>query len=174
MKNETRKITLASMFIALGIILANVFHAIDLGIIISPMHITVMLAGIILGYKYGLAVGVITPLLNSVLFNKLPLFPGAVGMALELTTYGVIIALVYKHFKLFKNNLFNIYFALILSMIAGRIIYGIFYGVLFNIIDKPYGFQAFLGSVLITPLPGIVLQILLIPYLVNFFEANEY
>lgn len=174
MKNETRKITLAAMFIALGIILARVFHAIDLGVVISPIHITVMLAGFTLGWKYGLAVGVITPLLNSFLFPTPPLFPLAIGMALELATYGVIIALVYKNLKIFKNNLFNIYFALILAMIAGRIIYGIYYGVIYSIINEPYGFQAFLGSVIITPLPGIVLQILLMPALVNFMESKEY
>ena len=174
MRNETRKITLAAMFIALGIILAIVFHAINLGAVILPMHITVMLAGIILGWKYGLAVGVITPFLNSFLFHKLPLFPNAVGMAFELATYGVVIAIVYKNIELLKNNLFNIYLALILAMIAGRIIYGIYYGTVFGIIGEAFGFSIFITSVIITPLPGIVLQILLIPALVNFLETKDF
>lgn len=167
MKNETRKITLAAMFIALGSILAIVFHSFELGQTLSPMHFTVLIAGITLGYKYGLAVGVITPLLNSIIFSMPPLFPVALGMALELGAYGLIIGLIYKYIKLFKNDIINIYFSLIIAMVAGRLMYAVYYGLLSGIINEKFGFQVFIISVIIIPLPGIIIQLLIIPPIVN-------
>lgn len=174
MKNETKKITLAGMLIALGIILAFIFHSLEAGQLFSPMHITVLLAGIILGWKYGLAVGVITPLLNSIIFTRPPLFPIALGMALELATYGLIIGLVYRYLKIFKSNIFNIYFALIIAMLAGRIIYGLYYGMLIFLINYDFGFNIFIANAVIIPLPGIILQLILIPTLVSFLEKNNF
>lgn len=171
MKNQTKKITLSAMFIALGSILAIVFHSFDLGAVLSPMHFTVLIAGITLGYKYGLAVGIITPLINSIVFSMPPLFPVALGMALELGTYGLVIGLIYTYLKPFKLDILNIYFSLIISMIAGRLIFGVYNGFLLGISE--FGFDKFITAVIIVPLPGIIIQLLTIPAIVHkkiFFE----
>lgn len=174
MRNETEKIVLSGFFISLGAVLAVIFHNLGLGQKISPMHFTVFIAGITLGWKYGLAVGIITPLMNAILFGAPPLFPIAVGMSLELATYGVVISIIYQYVKPSTNNIINIYIALIISMIVGRIVYGLYYTVVSNIIEYEFGFKIFINSVIILSLPGIVFQILFIPPIVNYLEKKEF
>lgn len=173
MENETREIALAGLFIACGSILAVTFHTLNLGAIIIPMHIVVMLAGLLLGKKYGLLVGILTPLLNSIMFSSPPLFPIAIGMSIELAIYGFIIGLIHTHIKPFNNEISNIYIALITSMIIGRIAYGVYYSVVSQIITLDFGFEIFITSVIITPLPGIILQLLIIPPIYSIVKTKK-
>lgn len=90
MKNSNIKnLALAAMFMALGLVLPFFTGQIpQIGKMLLPMHIPVLLCGLICGWKYGLAVGFVTPLLRSVIFGMPILYPMAIGMAFELMTYG--------------------------------------------------------------------------------------
>ena len=117
---EIRKMILASFFIALGIVLPFLTGNVAfLGARFLPMHIPVLFAGIILGWKYGLLVGLITPLLRAVTVGMPPLFPIATVMALELATYGFLIGIIYQ---LLPKKIVYVFISLILAMIGGRII----------------------------------------------------
>ncbi|WDU82887.1 ECF transporter S component [Caloramator sp. Dgby_cultured_2] len=94
------------------------------------MHIPVLLAGFILGSKYGLMIGFICPLLNSVLTGMPPLFPVALGMAFELATYGFISGYLYKDKKA------NVFVSLVSAMIAGRFILAIANIILLDLAGK--------------------------------------
>jgi len=174
MRNETEKIVLAGLFIAIGSILPSLFHAAGLGKIVSPMHFPVLIAGIVLGWKYGLGVGIVTPIITSLMFTMPPLVPIAYGMSFELAAYGAVIGLVYKYLKIFKTDIYNVFFALIIAMILGRIVYGMYYFILYAIQTEPYGFSAFFASTVLGSIPGIILQILIIPALINiiFLKRN--
>lgn len=173
---QTRKIVLSALFIAIGIILPFFTGQIpQIGSMLCPMHIPVLLCGFICGWQYGLAVGFVTPLLRSAMFGMPPIMPTAVGMAFELAVYGVVTALLYR--KLPKKNLY-LYVSLIGAMLAGRAVWGLVSIVLYGIVGKGFSFQIFLSGAFINALPGIILQIVLIPAIMMALKKagvlNEY
>ena len=95
---STKKLTLSAMFFAVGLILPFFIGQIPMiGQMLLPMHIPVLLCGLIVGWQYGLAVGFFLPLVRSVLFGMPAMFPNAVSMAFELATYGLVIGYLYGH-----------------------------------------------------------------------------
>ena len=64
-----------------------------------PMHIPVLMCGLICGWGYGGIVGFILPLFRYVLFGMPPIFPTGIAMAFELSTYGIVIGLIYNRYK---------------------------------------------------------------------------
>lgn len=160
MKN-TKKIVLSALFMALGIILPFFTGQIpQVGSMLLPMHIPVLLCGFICGWQYGLAVGAVTPLLRSALFGMPPMMPTAAAMAFELAVYGAVTGILYN--KLPKKN-GNIYVSLLGAMLAGRVVWGIVCIPLYGIGGNAFSFQMFLAGAFINAVPGILLQIVLIP-----------
>ena len=127
-----------------------------------------MLCGIVCGPKYGLLIGFITPLLRSFLFS-MPIPIKAIGMAFELATYGFIIGILY--YRLVHNK-FRIYISLITAMIAGRIAWGVASIIIYGITKSAFTWQMFLGGALVNAIPGILLQIILIPLLILTLEKS--
>lgn len=171
MKKTTKNLTLSALFIALGIILPFLTGQLQsLGNKLLPMHIPVLLAGYVLGGTSGMIIGFIIPILRSALYTMPPMFPIAIAMAFELATYGLITGLLYK--KLAKNKI-NIFLTLIISMIAGRIVWGTVSFFLFGIQGNPFNFKIFMTAAVINAIPGIILQIILIPLLVVALERAK-
>ena len=56
--------------------------------------------------------------------------------------------------------------ALLLAMIGGRIVSGLANALFMGLANAPYGFQMFLTASFVTALPGILIQIIVIPLLV--------
>ena len=163
MKN-TKHLVLTALFLALGIVLPFLTGQIpEIGSMLLPMHLPVLLCGFVCGWPYGLAVGFITPLLRSLLFTMPPMFPKAVAMAFELAGYGFLAGLFYNLLPL--KNLPRIYASLLGAMLGGRIVYGLVCIPLMGIAKVPYSFEIFLASTVIEALPGIILQLILIPIL---------
>ncbi|MDR0943902.1 MAG: ECF transporter S component [Ruminococcus sp.] len=163
------KITLTALFIALGLVLPFLTGQIpSFGSAMLPMHIPALLCGIFVGPWYGLVCGIIMPLLRSSIFGMPPLFPTAVAMAFELGAYGLIIGLMQK---VFKKSFIGLYASLIIAMIGGRIVWGIVMAAILGIFGNPmafnYGdpmtFDYFIKATVITAVPGIILQLVLIP-----------
>lgn len=176
MKNKTRSKTqtlvLAALFLALSFVLPFVTgHVPQIGNMLCPMHLPVLLCGFVCGAPYGLAVGFIAPLLRSVTLGMPPLFPTAFAMAFELATYGVVSDLLYRKAK--KHTLATIYGALIAAMIAGRLVWGAVRFVLAGLTASTFSFSAFLSGAVLTAVPGIIAQLILIPLiLVALRRAN--
>ena len=82
---------IAAMLLAVGIILPFITGNIQaIAKIISPLHIPVLICGLCCGWKWGLALGAILPLLRGLLFG-IPVFPtSALPMAFELAAYGTL------------------------------------------------------------------------------------
>ena len=92
---QTRKLTYAALFLALAMVLPFITGQIpEIGKMLSPMHIPVLLCGFLCGWPWGLAVGFVAPLLRSVVFGMPAMFPGAVAMAFELAVYGTLSAIL--------------------------------------------------------------------------------
>ncbi len=133
----------------------------EIGDSLLPMHIPVLLCGLLCGPVYGGFVGLILPFLRSVTFGMPPIYPQAVWMALELFTYGLVIGLIYGAFK--KKNISTVYLSLVTAMLFGRIVWGIAKAVLLGVGGKPFTFTMFLVGGFADALPGIILQLVLIP-----------
>ncbi len=165
------RMVLAAMFLAIGIVLPFFTGQIPMiGAMLLPMHIPVLLCGFICGWKYGLAVGVLLPLVRSALFTMPPMFPQAVAMAVELGTYGFVSGWLYEHSK--WQCLKAIYRCLIAAMLAGRLVYGLVMAGLMALIGQPYSFEVFMTSAFVNGLPGILVQLLLIPSIMALLNSQ--
>lgn len=171
---KTRKTTelmvLGAFFLALGLVLPFLTAQVpQIGNKLLPMHIPVLLCGFVCGWKYGLAVGLVVPLLRSMMFGMPPLFPVATAMAFELAAYGAFSGLLYE--RLPKNKV-SVYGALVGAMIAGRVVWGIVNIPIYGMAGNPYSWQIFMAGAVLNAIPGIILQILLIPLIILSLEKS--
>ena len=163
-KRTVNNLVLAAMFLAIGMILPFFTGQInEIGGSLLPMHLPVLLCGLVCGWQYGSVVGFVLPLLRSVIFGMPPLYPGAVSMAFELASYGLVIGVIYGLFQ--KKTVFSVYASLLSAMITGRLVRGLVQTILLGIIGKKYTFAAFWIGGFADALPGILLQLILIPAL---------
>jgi thiamine transporter ThiT len=159
-----QRLAFASLFLALSIVLPLLISPIpEIGQRLLPMHIPVLLCGFFCGWKYGFIVGVLAPLLKTLFPPAPPIYPIGIAMSLELGTYGLITALFYQ--LLPKKNYFT-YLTLIIAMVCGRVIYGIVISILISFEGRMYTLSLFVSQTVIQAIPGIILQILLIPAIV--------
>ena len=173
--NNTRSIkrlTLAAMFLAIGQILPFITGQIpQIGKMLSPMHFPIFLCGYICGWKYGGIVGFICPLLRSVLFGMPVMYPSAIGMAFELMTYGIVSGLLSEKFG--TKPLWRVYLSLIPAMLIGRLVWGLAQIVLLGINGGAFTFNAFMAGVFINAVPGIILQLIIIPLIVGNVSLSD-
>ncbi len=172
MKNHNKLIDmiLAALFLALSYVMPFLTGQIpEIGAMLCPMHIPVLLCGFLCSWQWGLAVGFTAPLLRSALTGGFPpMFPSAVCMAFEMATYGAIVGLMYK---LLPKRRLSVYWSLITAMIVGRLVWGVAMFVCIGIKGGSFTLSAFLSGAVTTALPGIAVQIVLIPILVMLTES---
>lgn len=135
----------------------------QIGQMLLPMHLPVLLCGFVCGWPWGLAVGFIAPLLRFVLFAMPPIFPIGLGMAFELAAYGALAGILYR---LLPKKVPYIYVSLVGAMLGGRVIWGLARLVFTGLADTAFPFSAFIAGAFVQAWPGIVLQLLLLPLLV--------
>lgn len=166
-----RTLIVAALFLALGITLPFLTMQIkEIGDSLLPMHLPVLLCGALCGWKYGAAVGLVLPPLRSLLFGMPPIYPNAVWMAAELAAYGLVIALLYA--RLQKKGTLGLYISLLSSMLAGRAVWGVTKAILLGVGGKPFPLVAFITGGFIDALPGILLQLILVPLIVTLIERR--
>ncbi|HWS41769.1 MAG TPA: ECF transporter S component [Pseudoflavonifractor sp.] len=169
MRNNTRRLTFAALCIALGIVLPITLHAIpNAGSIFLPMHVPVLLCGLLCGWPYGLVCGIVTPILSSVL-TGMPPAAYLPGMVAELAIYGLVAGLVLRLVRT-KSELLNLYIALVSAMLAGRLAMGVLNALLFR--AGSYSMQLWVTGMFVTALPGIAIQLVLLPVLVRSLSGG--
>ena len=165
---QIRRLTYAALFLALALVLPFLTGQIpEVGSALCPMHIPALLCGFMCGWPWGLAVGCIAPLLRSVLFGMPAMFPGAVAMAFELAVYGGMAGFLRR--KLPRTN-GTTYAVLLISMIAGRLVWGAVRVILAGLSGSTFTWALFLAGAITNAIPGIILQLVLIPILVVAME----
>lgn len=163
-KNKIKELTLSAMFLALAFVMPFLTGQVpQIGSMLCPMHIPVLLCGFFCGAPWGLAVGFIAPILRSLTFGMPLLFPKAFCMAFELASYGFISGWLH-HKKI------NVYLSLLCAMVVGRFVWGITMYSCMNFDSSKFNMNTFLSGILLNSIPGIVLQIILIPILVITLE----
>ena len=161
--SQTKKLTLSALFIAIGLVMPFITMQVpQIGSMLLPMHLPVLIGGFVLGGPHGALVGFITPLLRSTIFSMPPMAT-AIPMAFELATYGFVTGFVYRKVS---KNLVGIYVALIIAMLVGRLVWGVVSAVLYGNMTL----AAFIASGFTNALPGILLQLILVPVLVRMLQ----
>ena len=124
-----------------------------------------------LGGPWGLALGFIAPLLRSLLFGMPPMFPIAISMAFEMAAYGAVSGWMYRKVP---HTLPMTYATLVTAMVAGRLVWGAVRFVLAGLTGSSFPFSAFLSGALLTAIPGIIAQLILIPLIVTALKKAKF
>lgn len=158
---------LAALFLALAYLMPFLTGQIpEIGSMLCPMHLPVLICGFICGPVWGAVVGFIAPLFRSLLTGGFPpLFPTAVCMAFELAAYGAVAGVMHK---LLPRKRAFIYCSLLTAMIAGRIVWGI--AMFLCLGTDGFTFTAFLAGAITGAIPGIIAQIVLVPAIVMLLD----
>ena len=170
-KNRLSDLVLSAMLLALALVLPLLTGQVQqLGNALCLIHIPVLLCGYFCGPWYGTAVGFIAPLLRFALFGKPELVPRGIAMSFELAVYGLVAGLLYRMLPKKKSS---IYVSLLGAMLAGRIVWGAVRTLFYGLGKSEFGWAAFIAGGFTNAIPGIILQIVLIPVLVMTLKRAE-
>ena len=157
---SARFISLTGLLLAAAVLLPVVFHQFGIaGRVFLPMHIPVFLAGLVLGPWAGLLVGALSPGLSALL-TGMPTAAYAVPMMPELAAYGTVSGLLYT------DRQKNLWLALIGAMVAGRAVWCLMAVAIAPLLGFGGRTLPVVLAALAVGLPGVVLQLLLVPPLV--------
>ena len=162
------RMTLSALFLALAYVMPFLTGQIpEIGAMLCPLHIPVLLCGFICGPVWGFAVGAVAPVLRSLILGMPPPFPTAVCMAFELAAYGAAAGVMHKVLPRKKPY---IYVSWLVAMVVGRVVWGVAMFVCLATNGGTFTFAAFLTGAFVNAVPGIVIQIVLIPLLVMVLD----
>lgn len=165
-----KKAIITAACIALCVVLPMAFHAIpNSGIIYSPMHIPVLLCGLICGGAFGLLCGVAGTALSSVLVGMPPI-PYLPSMLIELAVYGLVAGLMMQVVHT-KKLYIDLYISLVVALLVGRVIAGLSQALIFS--PGSYSLAAWTSAYFVMAWPGIVLQLVLLPTVVFALERAK-
>ena len=160
--SSIKRLTLTALCIALCVVVPMAFHVIpNAGAVMLPMHIPVLLCGLVCGWQYGLLCGVLGPLVSSVMTGMPPaaMLP---GMMVECGMYGCVGGLLMERIR--TGSLYaDLYICLPAAMLAGRVISGVVKAL---ILTPGLSFTAWATASFVTALPGISIQLILLPTLI--------
>ena len=175
---QIRKLTYSALYLAIALVLPFLTGQIpEIGSMLCPMHIPALLCGFVCGWPWGLAVGFVSPLLRSLLFGMptaytaaAMAFPTGLAMCFELAAYGAVSGILYR---IFPRRNWSVYVTLIAAMIVGRLVWGGVQFVMAGLQHTAFDRSLFLAGAVTNALPGILVQIILIPILVITMEKAK-
>lgn len=151
MTDRNRKLTYSALYLAIALVLPFITGQIpEIGAMLSPMHIPVLLCGFVCGWQWGMAVGLIAPILRSALFSMPAMYPTAIAMTFELAAYGALSGVLYK---LLPRKTWSIYASLILAMIGGRVVWGAARYLLAGLSGSEFPLSAFFAGTILNAIP---------------------
>lgn len=166
-----RKMVNAALCLALCMVLPFLTGQIpEIGSMLLPMHLPVLICGFLCGGGWGAAVGFAAPLLRFAVFSMPPM-PGCISMAFELATYGLVAGLLHR--RLAKRGMKGLYCSLICAMVAGRLVWGAAQLAVLGLSGSSFPLSAFVAGAFTGAIPGIVLQLAAVPVLVRALEARD-
>ena len=175
MKNHKKllRMVLAAFFLALAYVMPFMTGQIpEIGSMLCPMHLPILLCGFVCGWPWGLIVGLVAPVFRSLLTGGFPpMFPTAVCMAFELATYGAVAGLMHK---ILPKKKVSIYCSLVIAMLLGRLVWGVAMMICMGASGGTFTFAAFLAGAITNAIPGIIVQLILVPILVVLIEKSKF
>lgn len=165
------KATIATCLIALAIGLPQIVHlafGASGGITFLPMYLPILLAGLVLGWKFGLVVGVLSPicsfLLTSISGNAMPALARLPFMIVELAVFAGVSGIFSK--KIMSNK-WIAFPAVLIASVCGRLVF-IALAAIFESVT-PFSLSLILSQVK-TGLVGLVCQAVIVPLIVIFLS----
>lgn len=161
MISAPKKMTITAICAAMCVVLPLAFHAIpNGGSVLLPMHIPVLLCGLVCGWPYGFACGLLGPFLSS--FTGMPSMAVLPGMMVECAVYGLVCGWMMRFVRTGKTTA-DLYISMVTAMILGRVVAGLAKSLIISPGTAPF---AWVTTSLVTGIPGIVTQLVLMPLLV--------
>lgn len=161
MNIKTRKTVYGGLLIAFGLLLPQAFHMFGpaSGQSFLPMHLPIILAGMILGPVWALGIALLVPICSAVIFG-MPAVPMLWFMLFELSTYAVVSGIL-------SRCKWNVTGNLIVTMLCGRAVYGLTLIVAVRLlgISAPVASGSAFFAGVIKGWPGIIMQLIVIPLL---------
>ena len=165
--HQVQKLTTGALFVAFGVFLPLVFHFTGLsGAVFLPMHIPVLIAGLLLGGKAGFAVGILTPFISSMLTGMPPIMPTLPRMAVELSVYGLTVGYFYQ------SRNFSLLLSLLGAMLLGRVASLVTIYILVVVLDLGINPLIYVKAATVHAFPGIIAQLFLIPLIIKKLEST--
>ena len=147
---------------AMCVVLPLAFHAIpNAGTILLPMHIPVLLCGLVCGWPYGLVCGLLGPFISS--FTGMPPMAVLPGMMVECGAYGFVTGLMMKYVRTGRTTA-DLYISMGAAMILGRVLSGLAKALIFSPGTPAF---AWVTTSLVTGIPGIIIQLVVMPLLIT-------
>ena len=157
-----KKLVFTAVCAALCLVLPMAFHTVpNAGTIFLPMHIPVLLCGLICGWPYGGVCGLLGPLISS-LITGMPPAAMLPSMMVECCAYGFVTGMLMRHVHT-KHAVADLYISLLSAMVVGRVVAGFAKAWNFTPGISPF---AWVTTSLIAGIPGIVIQLILMPMVV--------
>ena len=170
-QKSLKELILTALFLALALVLPFLTGQIpQLGSQLCPMHLPILLCGFFCGPWYALAAGLAAPYLRLAVFGMPPLMPSGIAMSLELATYGFAAGMLYRWLPERKGSL---YIALLGAMLLGRGVWGASRVVLAGLSHSTFTWTAFLTGAFLQAIPGMIVQVILIPVLVRRLKKSQ-
>lgn len=171
--SRIKKACICAICIALCYVLPVALHSFGLGTILSPMHIPVLLCGLVCGGFYGVFCGIAGPIISSIL-SGMPPVTMLFSMIPELVVYGLVTALLMKWVRTGKL-LPDVYISLAVAMVLGRVVGGIAKAlfIAINATGDAFTLGVWATSYFVGTLPGIVVHLILIPLLVTVLMKTK-
>ena len=163
---DVRLYIFSAAFISLDVLvpwLTHHFGGVQAGSTFLPMFFFILLAGLLGGWRAGLLVGLFTPLVSFGV-SGMPLLTVLPQITIECLFYGLIAGLLRGKFHL------KVIWALIGAMIAGRLAQLGFITAVFLLYGGEVFPLAYMWPVVLQSLPGIAIQLTLIPVIMRIAE----
>ena len=166
-KRISYQIVATALLITIGLILPYfTSHAFGIpGTILLPMHIPVLLCGLLCGPRFGVISGIIIPLLSSFLTGMPALYPMLPIIAVQLCAMGLVSGLLYQSYKR------RIHLSILCAMLSGWVAYGLAFAALMFASDGTLRALS-VSAAVVQGIPGIIVHLILIPIFIA--ELNRY
>lgn len=156
-----KKMVFTAVCAALCLVLPMAFHTVpNAGSIFLPMHIPVLLCGLVCGWPFGLACGLLGPFISS--FTGMPPAAMLPSMMVECGTYGLVTGLLMKFVRT-RHPVADLYISMVTAMILGRVVAGLAKALIFTPGTAPF---AWVTTSLVAGIPGICIQLVVMPAVV--------
>lgn len=172
MKNSAvRNMVLSAMFLALSFVLPFFTGQIQqIGSMLLPMHIPIILCSLFCSKQYGFLVGLIAPVMRSLIFHMPPMYPTAIAMSVKLAVMGFLVGFIYERMK--KRNITSLYISLISSILISRIFWAVAMCILLGTGEDGFTISMFFTMAFVKAFPGIILQLVLVPAIIYLRDSR--
>lgn len=172
-KKDLYRMVTTAVLLAIGMVLPFLTGQMQaFGKLISPLHIPVFICGLTCGPVWGAALGLVLPILRSVVFGMPRLMPTAVTMMGEMAMYGLITGLMDPILcrVLKRHRLWAMLLSLVIAMLAGRAAGGVVNAAILSAQGSGYSFAMFVASYFSSTLVGAAIHLVVVPVVVLALE----